>query len=57
MAGPGICVLILADACASEVYQVFNPVAQQFVTAVTAPLLVGCVVWRHVRYIVSVIRN
>ena len=27
MAGPGICVLFLADACASEVHPVFNPVA------------------------------
>ena len=91
MAGPGICVLLLADTCASEVHPVFNPVApygyllpnmyvfmavpaiqrvrmaglpkngksgphcwgregltqlaQQFVTAVTAPPLVGCVIW------------
>ena len=27
MAGPGICVLCLADTCASEVHTVFNPVA------------------------------
>ena len=27
MAGPVICVLCLADTCASEVYPVFNPVA------------------------------
>ena len=27
MADPGICVLCLADTCASEVHQVFNPVA------------------------------
>ena len=27
MAGPGICVLCLADTCASEVQPVFNPVA------------------------------
>ena len=27
MAGPGICVLCLADTCASEVHSVFNPVA------------------------------
>ena len=27
MAGPGICVLCLADTCTSEVHQVFNPVA------------------------------
>ena len=27
MAGPGICVVCLADTCASEVHQVFNPVA------------------------------
>ena len=27
MAGPGICVLFLADTCASEVHQVFNSVA------------------------------
>ena len=27
MAGTGICVLCLADACASEVHPVFNPVA------------------------------
>ena len=27
MAGPGICVLRLADTCASEVHPVFNPVA------------------------------
>ena len=27
MAGPGICVLCLADTCASEVHPVFNPVA------------------------------
>ena len=26
MAGPGICVLCLADTCASEVHTVFNPV-------------------------------
>ena len=26
MAGPGICVLCLADTCASEVHPVFNPV-------------------------------
>ena len=26
MAGPGICVLFLADTCASEVYPVFSPV-------------------------------
>ena len=25
MAGPGICVLCLADTCASEVHPVFNP--------------------------------
>ena len=27
MIGPGICVLCLADTCASEVHPVFNPVA------------------------------
>ena len=27
MTGPGICVLCLADNCASEVHTVFNPVA------------------------------
>ena len=27
MAGPGICVLCMADTCASEVRPVFNPVA------------------------------
>ena len=27
MEGPGICVLCLADTCASEVHPVFNPVA------------------------------
>ena len=27
MAGPGICVLCLADTCTSEVHLVFNPVA------------------------------
>ena len=27
MAGPGICVLCLADICTSEVHPVFNPVA------------------------------
>ena len=27
MVGPGICVLFLADTCASEVHPVFNPVA------------------------------
>ena len=27
MAGPGICVLSLADTCASEVHPVFNTVA------------------------------
>ena len=27
MAGPGICVLCLADTCASEVHPLFNPVA------------------------------
>ena len=27
MAGPGICVLCLADTCTSEVHPVFNPVA------------------------------
>ena len=27
MTGPGICVLCLADTCASEVHTVFNPVA------------------------------
>ena len=27
MAGPGICVLCLADICASEMHPVFNPVA------------------------------
>ena len=27
MAGPDICVLCLADTCASEVHPVFNPVA------------------------------
>ena len=121
MAGPGICVLCLADTCTSEVHPVFNPVApygyllpnvylfmadianpdlfvcvcrtwiclditrfydeqrqpsngsawpacpkngksgshccgregstqfaQQFVTAVTAQTLVGCVVWNHI---------
>ena len=93
MAGPGICVLCLADTCTSEVHPVFNPVApygylvsdmylfmaditnpagsawpampkkrvnraphcwgrggstqfaQQLETTVTAPPLVGCVVW------------
>ena len=28
MAGPGICVLCLADTFASEVHRVFNPVAR-----------------------------
>ena len=27
MAGPGICILLLADTCASYVHPVFNPVA------------------------------
>ena len=27
MAGPGICILCLADTCASEVHTVFNPVS------------------------------
>ena len=27
MAGPGICVLCVADTCTSEVHPVFNPVA------------------------------
>ena len=27
MAGPGICVLCLADTCTSEVHPVFNPIA------------------------------
>ena len=27
MAGPGICVLCLADTCTSEVHPLFNPVA------------------------------
>ena len=27
MAGPGICVLCLADACPSEVHPMFNPVS------------------------------
>ena len=27
MAGPGICVLCLADTCTSEVHSVFNPIA------------------------------
>ena len=27
MAGPGVCVLCLADTCTSEVHPVFNPVA------------------------------
>ena len=27
MAGPGICVLCLADTCTSEVHPMFNPVA------------------------------
>ena len=27
MAGPGICVLYLADTCASEVHPVFSPIA------------------------------
>ena len=27
MAGPGICLLFLADTCASEVHTLFNPVA------------------------------
>ena len=27
MAGPGICVLCLADTCTSQVHLVFNPVA------------------------------
>ena len=27
MAGPGICVLCLADTCTSEMHPVFNPVA------------------------------
>ena len=26
MAGPGVCVLYLADTCASEMHPVFNPV-------------------------------
>ena len=28
MAGPGICILCLAETCASEVHPVFNPVAR-----------------------------
>ena len=28
MAGPGICLLCLADTCTSEVHPVFNPVAR-----------------------------
>ena len=27
MAGPGVCILCLADTCASEVHPEFNPVA------------------------------
>ena len=27
MAGPGICILCLADSCASEVHPMFHPVA------------------------------
>ena len=27
MAGPGVCVLCLADTCTSEVHPMFNPVA------------------------------
>ena len=46
MAGPGICVLYLADTCASEVHTVFNPVAPYvyllsimylFITDITNP--------------------
>ena len=51
MAGPGICILCLADTCTSEVYPVFNPVAPYgyllsylLVSVVTAPPPVGCVV-------------
>ena len=34
MAGPGICVLCLADTCTSEVHPVFNPVAPCFLTCI-----------------------
>ena len=33
MAGPGICVLCLADTCTSEVHPVFNPVAPYHITS------------------------
>ena len=40
MAGPGICVLCLADTCTSEVHLVFNPVAPYgylFMADITIP--------------------
>ena len=50
MAGPGICVLCLADTCTSEVHPVFNPVAPYgyllsdmylFMTISTSPAFVS----------------
>ena len=51
MAGPGICVLCLADTCTSEVHPVFNPVAPYgyllsdmylFMADITNPDLFAC---------------
>ena len=45
MAGPGICILCLADNCASYVLPVFNPVAPYRVLSVadsSNPDLLGC---------------
>ena len=56
MAGPGICVLCLADTCTSEVHPVFNPVAPYgyllsdmylFMAHITNPdfLVLSCRTW------------
>ena len=56
MAGPGICVLCLADTCTSEVHPVFNPVAPYgyllsdmylFMADITNPdfLVLSCRTW------------
>ena len=56
MAGPGICVLCLADTCTSEVHPVFNPVAPYgyllsdmylFMSDITNPdfLVLSCRTW------------
>ena len=62
MAGPGICVLCLADTCTSEVHPVFNPVAPYgyllsdlylFMADITNPDFLVCRTWIGLAFVSS----